>query len=109
MAEPTLSEIFGANATQDASSLTIDKDDLVAVGLTVSATNTAESLLAAIVALAQKFLTEDNLTANADQSTYIEDGLPNLITRNEALRRQQTKTIIFEKPDTQTNFDPDDY
>ncbi len=56
MAEPTLAGIFGANATQSLTELVISKADLVAVGLTASDTNTPESLLAAIVALAQSAL-----------------------------------------------------
>jgi hypothetical protein len=109
MAEPTLQEIFGTNATQDANSLTISKADLVSIGLTAAAENTAESLLAAIVAKSQQTLTETNRENNSDQSIYIEDGLPNYIERNEQSFRQQSKTLTFEKLDTQTSFVPDDY
>lgn len=109
MAEPTLAEIFGANATQTATELILNKADFAAIGLTADAANTAESLLAAIVALAQEYLTEANRDLNSDQSIYIENGLPSLITRGEVTYRQQTKSITFEKLDTQSDFDPDDY
>lgn len=109
MAEPTLIEVFGANATQSATELILNKSDFAAIGLTADAANTAESLFAAIVALAQQYLTEVNRDSNSDQSIYIEDGLPNLITRGENTFRQQTKSITFEKLDNQSTFDPDDY
>jgi hypothetical protein len=44
-----LQEIFGGNASQTVTTLTISKVDLTAVGLTPTADNTAESLLAAII------------------------------------------------------------
>ena len=43
----TLTDLFGSGATQNATSLTIQKSDLV--GLTPSSSNTAESLLVAIL------------------------------------------------------------
>lgn len=109
MAEPTLTQIFGANATQTATELILNKADFAAIGLTADAANTAESLFAAIVALGQQYLFEANRDLNEDQSIYIEDGLPNLITRTDGTYRQQSKNIIFEKVDTQSTFDPDDY
>lgn len=109
MAEPLLTQIFGVNATQDINSLTIAKSDLVAVGFTPASENTGESQLAAIVALAQIALTQENIENNPDQSIYIEDGFPSLVTRNNINYRQQAKNIVFEKPDTQSDFDPDDY
>jgi hypothetical protein len=58
MAEPTLIQVFGSSATQTTTQLTISKADLATVGLTASPTNTPESLIAAIVALAQLTLGE---------------------------------------------------
>jgi hypothetical protein len=45
----TLQQLFGVSVSQDETTLTILKNDLVSVGLTPSTTNTAESLLAAII------------------------------------------------------------
>ncbi|MGB6297138.1 MAG: hypothetical protein WBF90_13295 [Rivularia sp. (in: cyanobacteria)] len=109
MAEPSLQEIFGAGATQDVNSLIIDKADLVAIGLTASATNTAESLLAAIIAIAQQTLTTTRQDANPEQSITIEDSIESLTTRNNQTYRQLSKSLNFEKLDTQSAFDPDDY
>ncbi|MBE9050651.1 hypothetical protein IQ243_09535 [Nostocales cyanobacterium LEGE 11386] len=44
MAEPTIAQVFGDNATQDTNTITITKADLVSTGLTASANNTAEWL-----------------------------------------------------------------
>lgn len=109
MAEPTLQQIFGINATQDANVLTINKADLAAIGLTSSTNNTAESLLAAIIAQAQSILTITNQESNPEQSVVIEDSIESLITRNDQTYRQLTKSISFEKLDNASTFNPDDY
>jgi hypothetical protein len=73
MAEPTLIGVFGANVTQSATELIISKADLATVGLTASATNTPESLLAAIIALAQAALVglKQKLSPNVAQTGFI--------------------------------------
>ncbi|MHC5727681.1 MAG: hypothetical protein ACYT04_50735 [Nostoc sp.] len=107
MAEPTLAQIFGANATQDSTTLTIHKADLT--GLTPAATNTAESLLAGIAGTAQTTLTSANQTSNTDQSIVIADSNDNIVTRSSVAYRRKTKIIAFDKVDTGSAFDPDDY
>ncbi|MEM7712030.1 MAG: hypothetical protein AAF349_00300 [Cyanobacteria bacterium P01_A01_bin.68] len=109
MAEPTIQQIFGANATHTDTELVIKKSDLIAAGLTPAANNTAEALFAGIVAHAQITLTDTNQESNPEQSVIIEDSLDSLITRNDSTYRQKTKSISFEKLDTETGFDPDDY
>ena len=109
MAEPTLASVFGNNASQTATQLIISKADLATVGLTASATNTPESLLAAIIALAQPSLGEVSYDANLDQSIVITSGSDSLITRGDVTYRQSSKTIEFYKPDSSGKFDPDDY
>jgi len=107
MAEPTLAQIFGANATQDSTTLTIHKADLA--GLTPVAMNTAESLLAGIAVTAQSTLTSANQTSNTDQSIVITDSNDNIVTRSSVAYRRKTKIITFDKVDTGSAFDPDDY
>lgn len=53
MSVPSLTALLGSQASQDSSSLTIAKTDLVSVGLTPSANNAAESLMLAIIKLAR--------------------------------------------------------
>jgi hypothetical protein len=111
MAEPTLVQIFGSNATQDVNSITISKADLAAVGLTASASNSAESLLTAIALLAKTYLTQTNFDSNIDQSIYIDTGFSSFTTRgtnNDQYRTDQL-TVTLAKVDTQSSFDPDDY
>ncbi|WP_414546514.1 hypothetical protein [Nostoc sp. CCY0012] len=109
MAEPTLQQVFGANAIQDATTITIVKADLT--GLTADANNTAESLLAAINLKAQTYLTQANFDANLDQSIYIESGFSSFTTRgvNNDSYRVDPVTITFVKPDSNSTLDPDDY
>ena len=109
MAEPTLQQVFGSNATQTATQLIISKADLATIGLTASATNTGESLLAAIIVFSQQTLTDTNQDTNADQSISISDNSDSLVTRNSTIYRRKSKTIEFDKADTSANFDPDDY
>ncbi|MCF2146460.1 hypothetical protein IQ276_008350 [Desmonostoc muscorum LEGE 12446] len=68
----TLQDLFGVNAVQTATELVIKKADLVAVGLTPTATNHAEQLLVAIVLKAlenfQGKLTDQNGNLVTDQN-----------------------------------------
>lgn len=107
MAEPTLQEIFGANATQNETTVTISKADLT--GLTPSATNSAESLYVAISLTAKNYLTEANFENNIDQSIYIEDGLSSFTTRNESAYRTDQLTLNLSRIDTSNVINPNEY
>ena len=111
MAEPTLQQVFGANATQTATQLIISKADLAAVGLTASATNGGESLLVAMFLLARSYLTETNQTTNPEQSITITDSFaPDaIVNRNNQNYRQRTYSVNLQKLDTGFNINPDDY
>ncbi|MGB3787817.1 MAG: hypothetical protein WA949_07390 [Phormidesmis sp.] len=113
MAEPSLIDVFGAGATQDAASVTIQKSALSAVGLSATATNTAESLLCAIVLLAKNFLSESAFESNLDQSVTIVSGLNSITPRDDSAGnftgyRQIPITINFHQADTFT-LDPDGF
>ena len=112
MPEPTLVQIFGAAATQTATTITIAKADLASVGLTASATNTAESLLVAILLKAKSVLTPLALETNPDQSITVTEAdfnFQTLITRNNAIYRQSSYAINLQKLDAGNIIDPDDY
>ncbi|WGV24776.1 hypothetical protein [Halotia branconii] len=109
MAEPTLAAVFGANATQDANTLTISKADLT--GLTASANNTAESLLVAIILQAKLSLNATNFDSNIDQSIVVDTGYTSFITRgtdNTGYRTDQL-TVSLSKVDTNSTINPDNY
>lgn len=107
MAEPTLAQVFGANATQDSTYLTIYKSDLT--GLTVASENSAESLLAAIILKAQTQLNDTNQANNADQSISIDTGVGGITTRNNQNYREYSLNITLSKLDTQSAIDPNDF
>ena len=111
MAERTLTEVFGANASQTATDLVIKKSDLTSAGLTVLETNTAESLLLAIALKAQATLTDAARDTNIDQSVAITDGFsPTITTRNNAIYLRNTISIEVDKELTGADvIDPDDY
>jgi hypothetical protein len=110
MAEPTLVQVFGTNASQTASELVIQKSDLASVGLTASATNTGESLIVALLQLAKAELNTTKQETNTDiQVTIIDDTTPTIIVRNNANYRQLSLTINLETPDTGSAIDPDNY
>lgn len=109
MSEPTLQQIFGASATQSATTITITKADLPR--LTASSTNTPESLLTAILLKAQDGLPQSTFDTNLDQSIYIALGFPGFAfrgTNNDSYRVDQI-TVNLAKPDTSATIDPDDY
>ncbi|MBD2210191.1 hypothetical protein H6G27_09905 [Nostoc linckia FACHB-104] len=107
MSEPTLVQVFGANATQTSTDLVIKKADLVAVGLTVSSTNSAESLLVSLLKLWQTYLTPANLEANTEQQISIEDSYQQITTRGTTQYRQFSKTINLQIVDNTSDIDPD--
>lgn len=111
MAEPTLTQVFGANATQSASTLTISKTDLATVGLTASSSNTAESLIVALILLAGTYLKTTNQTSiNTDIQVTIDDsGFPQLVSRNSVQWRQITYNVNMQTLDTGFTIDPDNY
>ncbi len=107
MAEPTLVQVFGANAVQDANSITISKADLT--GLTASANNRAEALFVAILIKAQEFLNTTNQGDDPDRSITIEDSFDSIVTRGTSTFRQKSLTVNLQKLDPTTAIDPDDY
>jgi hypothetical protein len=110
MAEPTLAQVFGANASQDATQLIISKADLVTVGLTASATNNPESLIVAILLKAATYLNETTQGTNPDvQITIAEANFQTLVTRNNANYREATFAIAMQTPDITFTIDPDNY
>ena len=110
MAEPTLTEVFGAGATQTATQITILKADLP--GLTASANNTAESLLVGVLLKAKQKLTTASYDANIEQGITIttpDFNAQSLVTRNNAQYRQYIENVNFYKLDNSTALDPDDF
>lgn len=117
MAEPTLIAVFGSNASQSATQLIISKADMATVGLTASDTNTAESLIVAILKLAITALTDDNRDANPNQSIGIsENSAPTFISRlinsttnTYATYVRDTFSVELDKAYSGASIDPDDY
>lgn len=110
MAEPTLQEVFGANASQNLTTLTITKADLASVGLTASATNTAESLIVAILLKAKVELNDTKQATNSDiQITVEQSAFPQIISRNSQNYRQITFNVDLQTIDNSFSIDPDNY
>ena len=109
MAEPTLEQVFGTNTTQDATTVTFNKADLI--GLTASANNSAESILVSLNLTAKEYLTEANFESNLDQSIYYEEGLPSFLNRGENSLQYRTDqlTMNLAKVDADSGINPDNY
>lgn len=111
MAEPTLQEVFGQNATQDANTITIRKSDLAVTGLTASANNTGESLLVALVVFAARSLTEANRTSDtANRNVSVNYSGQDLVDQSTAgYFRRDAYSVLLYKTTTLATIDPDDY
>lgn len=109
MAELTLTQVFGASATQDATTLTITKSDLTSTGFTASSSNTAESLVVALLKKWQATMTPTAQESNPDIQVTIEDSFQSIVTRNDTQYRQFTKSINLQIEDTTSDIDPDDF
>jgi hypothetical protein len=110
VAEPTLQEIFGAGATQTATTVTILKSDLP---MTASATNRAEQILAAIAKKASSALTTTTFGTNLDQSINIASGYDQLVYRTidgtPTPYLQNQLTFNFAKVQSSAGITPDEY
>lgn len=111
MPEPSLTEVFGTGASQSATTITIAKADLASTDLIASPTNSAESLLVAILLKAKNFLTEAAFEANTDQSLYVAPGFKSTTIRgtNNTQYITDQLTVTLAKIDPQTPINPNDY
>lgn len=109
MAEPTLQQIFGTNASQTSTDIILKKADFTDVNLTASATNRAEALFAAIMLKALLYLTPTNQESNVDIQITIEPSYESLVTRNSQTYRQKTYSFNFQRLDTGTALRADDF
>jgi hypothetical protein len=107
MAELTLSQALGSSATQDATTITLNKADL---GLTAT-TCTADQVVAAVIIKAQATMTEANFQAEADQRTYISNGFPSTVTKTVNSTLYVIKQLVLNlcKPEVTSSLDPNDY
>jgi hypothetical protein len=105
--QPSLTAVFGAGATQNATDLIIKKADLP--GLTASANNTAESLLAGIILKAETDLTTTARDADPDRNIAIEPGFDSIAYRGTTAYYQAQRQITLQKVNTSAAIDPDDY
>lgn len=110
MTKPSLTDVFGAGATQDVSTITIRKSDLA---ITASSSNDAESLLTAILNKSAANLTATNYASNPDQQLSIVPGFASIVYRqisgvSTAYFNQQL-TVNFSKISTLSGVVADDY
>ena len=110
MSEPTLAEVFGASASQTSTTLTITKSDLAIVGLTASSSNTAESLLLALILFSQRNLTETNRsTDTANRNLSVSYGGQDLVQQGTDNFRRDVFSVLAYKSTTLATVDPNDY
>ncbi|MEA5619511.1 hypothetical protein VB711_16930 [Cronbergia sp. UHCC 0137] len=105
MAELTLAEGLGENATQTATDIILKKADL---GITAT-TATSDQVLAAIAIKAKATHTETQFNTEADQNIYVSDGFKSFITKNDESYILDQITINLAKPDTGATLNPNDY
>ena len=110
MSEPTLTEVFGANATQTSTTITISKADLASVGLVAASNNTAESLLVAILLKAESVLSEPNRSLDAtNRNVTVNYGGQDLVETNNAYYRRDAYSVLMYKTTTLAAIVPGDY
>jgi hypothetical protein len=103
--EKTLQEALGSSATQDATTITLNKSDL---GLTAT-TCTADQVIAAIAIKAKAVLTQTAFDAEAEQRVYLTDGFSSFITKNESSFVVRQITLNLAEPDTGATLNPNNY
>jgi hypothetical protein len=112
MAVLNLQQIFGASATQDATTLTIHKADLAIVGSATpfipASANTADSILAAIIAFAETNAPDTAAQTDPTQTVGIGDGYKSIVTVSSVDYLLLPKTINFYSIFS-GNFNPNNY
>ncbi|MDJ0797885.1 MAG: hypothetical protein QNJ51_13895 [Calothrix sp. MO_167.B12] len=106
MSEPTLTEVFGTNSTQDINSLNISKLDLANTGLIALEENTAESLFVAIIKLAANYLKTANQELDPDIQVTISDPQEVKVFRNDLTYNQYIYNVLLDVVSPELNVDP---
>jgi hypothetical protein len=110
MADYTFTELFGPNATQNATDIVIKKADLAGVGLTAAAANSAESLAVAIFLRWYQVATENNrLLDEVNRNTAISDAGSDLYEGQTATYFRRSFAFSVYKQFSIPTLDPDDY
>ncbi|MBD2570441.1 hypothetical protein H6G59_21590 [Anabaena lutea FACHB-196] len=109
MPKSTLTEVFGENATQTATSVTIQKADFAT--LTASASNSGSSLLSALLIKNKATLTQAAFDADVDKSIYLSEGFTSFIPRGTDNTQYRVDQIVVNlaKIDEDVTLDPDNY
>lgn len=109
MTVPSLTDVFGAGATQTATTITISKADLP--GLTALATNNGQQIFSGILLRAGVKLTAANRTADPDVKITIDYGGQTIfpIAGSANLDRQDSYSVLLYKQVPRADVDPDDY
>ena len=105
----TLAQLFGPNATQDATTFTLHKADFADVGLRASADNPAQALFVAIFLKAAQILTEENQALDSSQLVMLGRDLDSLTTRSGNTYTRVGYTSNFDKLTPTVILDPDDF
>lgn len=105
----SLTQLFGAGATQTATSITLQKADFADIGLDASETNSAQSLFAAIFLKAAQILTEDNQALDISQLILVLRDLDSLTTRSGNTYTRVGYSVSFDKLTPTIVVDPDDF
>lgn len=110
MSEPTLQEVFGANAAQTSTTITISKADLASTGLTASANNNAEALMVALVMKATGALSEVARTQDlVNRNVTVNYGGQDLIEQAGGNYRRDAFSVLLYKTTTLATIIPNDY
>lgn len=96
MAELSLTQVFGAGATQTSTTITISKADLT--GLTPNASNRADSLAVGIIARLVEVYTPAARAADEDISIVALPQVPQIATTREVVNGLLVETSFLNKP-----------
>jgi hypothetical protein len=110
MTQPSLQDFFGTNATQDLTTITIQKSDLP---FTATANNNGEQVVAAVIKKIQGNATKTNFDADGDRNIFIDPGFTGIQSRtignNQETLIDTPLTVHFAQIATTTGIEPDNY
>lgn len=109
MAKKNLIDGFGTAATQTETYVTLDKSALSSQGLTNTASNTVQSIIAALVKFWALNFNAPNRTANPDETVVVTYDGQTSRTEGGNVYRVDTYRIQLYKLTPPIEADPDDY
>ncbi|WP_353931432.1 hypothetical protein WJM97_02210 [Okeanomitos corallinicola TIOX110] len=109
MAEKSLQDVLGSNASQTSTQIFLDKTD---IGLSPSESHSADQIISAIAITAKPILNQAQFDAEYEQKVYISEGFKSFTSKNDGtndIEHRVDQIVINLAKEDDTSLNPEDY